>query len=63
MILPNHVVLGIMTALFLGLGYLGVPVAFALMAGVLVGTALTPITFQSIIGQLFNGVVPVFVIV
>ena len=36
-ILPNHVVLGIMTALFLGLGYLGVPVAFALIAGVLVG--------------------------
>ncbi|HEY2134188.1 MAG TPA: TRAP transporter large permease [Acetobacteraceae bacterium] len=56
MILPNHVVLGIMTVLFLGLGYLGVPVAFALIAGVLVGTALTPITFQSIIGQLFNGI-------
>ena len=31
-----------MTALFLVLGYLGVPVAFALIAGVLVGTAFTP---------------------
>ena len=37
-------------------GYLGVPVAFALIAGVLVGTMFTPITLQSIIGQLFNGV-------
>ena len=40
----------IMTALFLTLGYLGVPVAFALIAGVLVGTLFTPITLQSIIG-------------
>ena len=45
-----------MTALFLALGYLGVPVAFALMAGVIVGTVLTPITFQSMVGQLFNGI-------
>ena len=52
----NSLILGIMTALFLTLGYLGVPVAFALMAGVLVGTALTPITFQSMVGQLFNGI-------
>ena len=46
----------IMTALFLALGYLGVPVAFALMAGVMVGTMFTPITLQSIVGQLFNGI-------
>ncbi len=52
----NALILGVMTALFLLLGYLGVPVAFALIAGVLVGTALTPITFQSMIGQLFNGI-------
>ena len=52
----NAVILGIMTALFLSLGYLGVPVAFALIAGVLVGTAMTPITFQSMIGPLFNGI-------
>jgi tripartite ATP-independent transporter DctM subunit len=45
-----------MTVLFLALGYLGVPVAFSLMAGVLVGTLLTPVTFESIIGQLFNGI-------
>ena len=49
-------ILGVMTALFLTLGYMGVPVAFSLMAGVLVGTALTPISFQSIVGQLFNGI-------
>ncbi len=45
-----------MTALFLALGYLGVPVAFALIAGCIVGTMLTPITLQSIMGQLFNGI-------
>jgi tripartite ATP-independent transporter DctM subunit len=45
-----------MTALFLALGYLGVPVAFALIAGCIVGTSLTPITLQSIMGQLFNGI-------
>src|SRR5262249_50661629 len=45
----------IMAVLFLGLGYIGVPVPFALMAGVFVGTALTPVSMQSIVGQLFNG--------
>ena len=45
-----------MAFLFLGLGYLGVPVAYALTAGVLVATMLTPISLPSIIGQLFNGV-------
>jgi tripartite ATP-independent transporter DctM subunit len=45
-----------MGALFLGLGYLGVPVAFSLMAGVIVATLLTPISLPSIMGQLFNGV-------
>ena len=37
-------VLFLMTGLFLGLGYMGVPVAFALMAGVLVAASLTPIS-------------------
>ena len=32
------------------------PVAFALMAGVIVGTMFTPVTLLSIIGQLFNGI-------
>ena len=54
--MSNSFVLLVMTVLFLTLGYLGVPVAFALIAGVLVGTAMTPISFQSMIGQLFNGV-------
>jgi predicted histidine transporter YuiF (NhaC family) len=56
MIMSNAVLLGLMTSLFLVLGYLGVPVAFALIAGVLVGTAFTPISFQSMIAQLFNGI-------
>ena len=54
--MPNSAILLIMTALFLVLGYLGVPVAFSLMAGVIVGTMLTPVSFQSIVGQAFNGV-------
>jgi tripartite ATP-independent transporter DctM subunit len=45
----------IMATLFLGLGYMGVPVPFALMAGVFIGTALTPVSMPSIVGQLFNG--------
>jgi tripartite ATP-independent transporter DctM subunit len=53
--LPPGWILTIMAGLFLGLGYLGVPVPFALMAGVFVATALTPVSMQSIVGQLFNG--------
>jgi tripartite ATP-independent transporter DctM subunit len=46
-----------MVAVFLYLGYQGVPVAFALMAGALVTTALfTKITLASIVGQMFNGI-------
>jgi tripartite ATP-independent transporter DctM subunit len=45
-----------MGGVFLLLGYLGVPVAFAIIAGVLVATAFTPISFQSMIGQLFHGI-------
>jgi C4-dicarboxylate transporter, DctM subunit len=44
-----------MAFLFLFLGYLGVPVAFALIAGVLVVTSFTPISLPSIMTQLFNG--------
>jgi C4-dicarboxylate transporter DctM subunit len=54
--MSNSGIIGIMTALFLGLGYLGVPVAFALAAGVIVGSLLTSITLQSVIGQMFNGI-------
>jgi len=52
----NGAIIVLMSGLFLGLGYLGVPVAFALIAGVLVATALTPVSFASIIGQLFHGI-------
>jgi len=49
-------VLILMTGLFLGFGYMGVPVSFALIAGVLVATAFTPISMQSMVGQLFHGI-------
>ena len=52
----NGLILGLMAFLFLFLGYMGVPVAFAIMAGVLVATALTPISLASIVGQLFYGI-------
>ncbi|MCW5700969.1 MAG: TRAP transporter large permease [Bradyrhizobium sp.] len=42
--------------LFLFLGYMGVPVAFALIASVLVVTAFTPVSLASMMAQLFNGV-------
>ena len=45
-----------MTSLFLVFGYMGVPVAFALMAGVLTACMLTPISMQSMIGQMFHGI-------
>ena len=54
--MSNGGILLLMTALFLGFGYMGVPVAFALMAGVLVACALTPISMQSMIGQMFHGI-------
>jgi tripartite ATP-independent transporter DctM subunit len=45
-----------MSLLFLTFGYMGVPVVFALIAGVLVATALTPVSMQSMVGQLFHGI-------
>ena len=54
--MSQGMILVVMGLIFLGLGYMGVPVAFALIGGVLVATALTPISFQSIIGQLFHGI-------
>src|ERR1051325_7296614 len=54
--MSNGAIIVLMSLLFLGLGYLGVPVAFALIAGVLVATALTPVIFASMIGQLFHGI-------
>ncbi len=49
-------VLILMTVLFLAFGYMGVPVSFALIAGVLLATAFTPISMQSMVGQLFHGI-------
>ena len=54
--MTNGMILLLMTACFLGFGYMGVPVAFALMAGVLAACALTPISMQSMIGQMFHGI-------
>ncbi len=46
----------IMIGLFLGLGYLGVPVAFSIIAAVIFGTWYTDIAYESMANQLFNGV-------
>jgi C4-dicarboxylate transporter DctM subunit len=48
-------VLFTMASIFLVFGYIGVPVPFALMAGVFAATMLTPISMPSMVGQLFNG--------
>jgi tripartite ATP-independent transporter DctM subunit len=45
-----------MTFLFLFFGYLGVPVAFSLTAGVVIGTAFTDVTFAAIVQKMFDGV-------
>src|SRR6201993_4222432 len=50
------VVLGIMTFLFLFFGYLGVPVAFSLTAGVAIGTIFTDVPFAAIVQKMFDGV-------
>ena len=54
--MSNGAILFLMAGLFLGFGYMGVPVAFSLMAGVLIATALTPISLASMIGQMFHGI-------
>lgn len=54
--MSNGWLIAIMALVFLGLGYMGVPVMFAIMAGVLVATSFTQISFQSIIGQMFHGI-------
>ena len=52
----NGLIVGLMAVLFLVFGYLGVPVAFALLAGVIVGTTFTAVSLPSIMTQLFNGI-------
>ena len=51
----NGVLIFLMGFLFLLLGYMGVPVAFSLIAAVLVVTAFTPVSLASMMAQLFNG--------
>src|SRR5438105_11035000 len=48
----NGQIVSAMAILFLMFGYLGVPVAFALIAGVVIGTLFTPVSLPSIITQL-----------
>ena len=53
----NQVAIIVMVLTFLYLGYQGVPVAFALIAGALLTTALfTKISLASMVGQMFNGI-------
>src|SRR3984893_3176998 len=48
-------VLAFMSFLFLFFGYLGVPVPFALMAGVLIGASFTEVSHVAIIQQMVDG--------
>src|SRR5690242_7360397 len=52
---PGYI-LGLMSFLFLFFGYLGVPVPFALMAGVLIGASFTEVSHVAIIQKMFDGV-------
>ena len=52
----NGLIVALMAVLFLAFGYLGVPVAFALIAGVVIGTMFTPVSLPSIMTQLLNGI-------
>src|SRR5262249_28241630 len=45
----------LMTFLFLFFGYLGVPVAFALLAGTLIGAMFTNVSQTAIIQKIFDG--------
>ncbi|HEX9463394.1 MAG TPA: TRAP transporter large permease subunit, partial [Alphaproteobacteria bacterium] len=48
-------ILLLMTFLFLFFGYLGVPVAFSLMAGVLIGATFTDVSLAAIVQKMFDG--------
>src|SRR5207244_1155609 len=68
--MSSGAILVLMGILFLVFGDMGVPVSFALIAGVLVATSFTPISMKSMIGQLFHGIdseallpVPLFLLV
>jgi C4-dicarboxylate transporter, DctM subunit len=54
--MSNGAILILMGVLFLVFGYMGVPVTFALIAGVLLAVQFTQISMQSMVGQLFHGI-------
>ena len=54
--MSNGAILILMGLLFLVFGYMGVPVTFALIAGVLIAVQFTQISMQSMVGQLFHGI-------
>src|SRR5262249_441692 len=54
--MSSGTLLVLMGTVFLLLGYMGVPVVFAIMGGVLLATAFTPVSFTSMIGQMFHGI-------
>jgi C4-dicarboxylate transporter, DctM subunit len=51
----SPLILALMTFCFLFFGYLGVPVPFALLAGVFVGAALTDVSLAAIVQKVFDG--------
>src|SRR3978361_436924 len=54
--MSSPVILGLMTLCFLSFGYLGVPVPFALLAGVFVGALLADVSLAAIMQKVFDGV-------
>src|SRR5258707_5603049 len=54
--MSNGAILVLMAFLFLLFGYMGVPVTFPLIAGVLLAVQFTQISMQSMVGQLFHGI-------
>ena len=53
--MSSGAILLLMTSLFLLFGYLGVPVAFSLTAGVLIGAAFTDVSLTAIVQKVFDG--------
>lgn len=54
--MTSEMVLLLMAGTFLGLSFLGTPVAFSLLAGALVGTLFADVSYGTIVGHMFNGV-------
>ncbi len=53
--MSNAWLLALMTFLFLFFGYLGVPVAFSLLGGVLIGATFTDVSLTAIVQKMFDG--------